>query len=398
MRERFGPIAITIIVGAIALVFTFSGVLSPDVGMSGAVVGAVDGDPISLSEFSREYQRRMAFFQNLKMNPAQLGGFNIKKNVFNELVNRRLQIAEAKRMGFMPSKAAVRDQIREMEVFKKDGQFDLLTYEQVLQANQFTPGTFERLIRSDLILRNWRVYFRKLVTVSQKEVEEEYRLSENKRKVKYVHLNSEVGRKGVLKKVSQAEVDAYLKDSSRKNLVKSRFEAKKTTSYKGKTFDQVKREIARDLIATSKVKETREFSEELARKVLERLGKSAASDKKVNELLKPYGVTVKTSSEMTLKNAYLPGVGEVKELTQDAFGSDQTLQSKGKVYSAVSGPLVALLVEEKTPDMNRLDRTEFKKIADRIVSQKQQELYGDWIESLEKKAKIVVNEDVLNSV
>ena len=47
-------------------------------------------------------------------------------------------------------------------------------------------------------------------------------------------------------------------------------------------------------------------------------------------------------------------------------------------------------------DPSRFDAAEKKKLEDRVVGQKQGELYQKWIEALRKRAKIVENEQVLS--
>ena len=47
-------------------------------------------------------------------------------------------------------------------------------------------------------------------------------------------------------------------------------------------------------------------------------------------------------------------------------------------------------------DLSKLDANELKSVRDRLIGQKQGELYAKWVEVLRKKAKIVENELVLS--
>src|SRR5689334_21479183 len=84
MREKFGPAMVGGIIAFIAFVFIFSGVFTPKATRGlheGSVAGTVNGEPISLAEFNREYSRRMEFFKNLgggKLSEEQLRAFHMK--------------------------------------------------------------------------------------------------------------------------------------------------------------------------------------------------------------------------------------------------------------------------------------------------------------------------------
>ena len=47
-------------------------------------------------------------------------------------------------------------------------------------------------------------------------------------------------------------------------------------------------------------------------------------------------------------------------------------------------------------DPSKLDAEEMKSVRDRLVGQKQGELYAKWVDSLRRKARIVENEHVLS--
>jgi parvulin-like peptidyl-prolyl isomerase len=392
MREKFGPAMVGGIIAFIAFVFIFSGVFTPKATRGlheGAVAGTVNGDPISLAEFNREYSRRMEFFKNLgggKLTDAQLRAFHMKEGVFQELVNRKLMIQEAQRVGMVPSDEEIRTRIREIPAFQKEGKFDRAVYQQVLEANNFTPSGFERTVREDLSSQQWERYFRSRVRVSDEEVKQEYLLSNDKRTIKYVLLSNETGRKGV--QVDPADVDKFLKDTAKVNLAKSQYEGKKETEYKGKSFDDVKTQIARDLLASEKIDQVQKVNENLASQLLNVL----SDEKKANALLKNYGTTVKSTNSVTRSSPYIAGVGEVRPLIVDAF-SDKL--SQPKKYTVPAGVIVAVVTSAEKPDLSKFE-TEKEKLMSQILYRKERELFAEWQKKLSLQAKVERNKSVVN--
>ena len=402
IRTKFGPVIVGGIIGVIALVFVFYGVFNPKTTQgirAGAVAGSVNGDSISIADFNREFARRLEFFKQMaggKLSDEQLKQFRVREGVFQELVSRRLMVQESSRAGMDPSDEEIRAKIREIPAFQKDGKFDTYTYKQVLQANNHTPASFENLIREDLAVQQWTKYFKDRVHVSDEEIKDEFMISRDKRNVKYVLITTEAGKKGV--KVESAEVEKYLKDTGKANIAKAHYEGLKEKEYKGKTFDQVKTEIARDLLASEKLDQIKKINDGLAVQVEGLLTASAGSDAKVNALLKPYGVTVKTTGLFSRESPYLPGIGEARDLTADAFAKkspiDPAQGGKAKKYNSAAWTMVAIVSESQKPDLAKLD-AEREKIVDQMIQRKQRGLEEEWMKKLNAKAKIEMNKAVV---
>lgn len=397
IREKFGTVMIGGIIGFIAFVFIFYGVFSPKATRGlheGAVAGFVNGDAITLSEFNREYTRRVETVKGMfggKISEEQLGAFRLKESVFDDIVRRKLLVQESKKQGIQVADEQVREVIREMPVFQKDKHFDVLTYKQVLEANQYTPGSFEKLVRDDLAAQLWQRYFAQHVSVSVEELRREYESTENKRKLKYVVLNSEA--LGKLIQVTPAEIQKYLAEESKLNLVKAQFEGKKETLYKGKTLDSVKEGIARELIAGSRLEEVQKIGNQLAEKIKTVMTASQSSDAKVNQMLKSVGLGVKTTDWLTRSSSVIQGLGDATPLLKDAFSKSENL-SGPKKYSLAAGLVVALVSEVHTPDFSKFDEQR-ETLLGQVNLRKQQGLYQAWITQLTQRAKVEKNATVL---
>lgn len=402
MRVTFGPVLIGIIISFIAVVFVFYGVFSPKStrGLhSGTVAGVVNGDSISLSEFNRALNQRIEFFKQMTggtVTEEQIKNFRIKEGVFNELVNRKLLSQEALRMGLQAGDEEVKERIRQMDVFQKDGKFNPTHYSQVLTANNFTPSSFERMMRDDLLMQHMSDYLKGRARVTDEEVRREFLVSHQKRNIKFVLLTPESGKKGL--KISVEEIKKYLSDSTKLNLVKSRFESSKDTEFKGKKFEEAKEKIAEAVLASEKHAEIKKINDDLAEQILGLIKVDKAADSRINTLLKPFGVEVKTTGMVNRSQKFLPGMGDAGQILAEAFDKKNPINpvqgGKPKKYNLPSGVVVALVSESETPDLSKLEG-EREKLMKQLVSKKEQDLYESFLKQATKKAKIEKNAAVV---
>lgn len=358
MRQKFGPITISIIIGVIAFVFIFFGVFSPKSTRGlheGSVAGVVNGESIGIPEFNRELNRRMEFFKAIgggKISEAQLKMFHIKESVFQELAQRKLLIQEADRQGMLPSDEEIRDKIRAIEAFRdKSGRFDPLVYKQVLEANRYTPASFEKTVRDDLMAQQWAEYFKARIRVSDEELKREFFETEDQRSVKYV-LMTHGGTPG------------------------------STTQP-----------------TPEKMEEIRKANLVLADKILPLMGDDKAADAKVNSMIASSGLTVKTTALFSKQNRFIPGVGEAPEVLKDAFADQSPIDMKsgGKAKKYVSGNwvLVAVLSETKKPDLSKLDTAQAK-LRGQVAARKERMFFESWMKKLTERAKIEKNPSVVS--
>lgn len=396
VREKFGTLFTGAIIAFIGFIFVVSGVFSGSKtrGLGeGAVAGTVNGDSITLSEFNRALNQRMEFFKNMgggKLSDEQLKAFRIREGVFQELVRRKVVEQEAAKQGLEASDDEVMERIREIPAFQKDGQFNVETYKLTLASNNYTAGSFERMVRGDLSAQAWQTYFRNRTKVSEAELKQQFELNEDKRDIKYALITSEAARQSI--KVDQAEVDKFLADAAKVNLAKSQWEAKKEREYKNMTFDMAKAQIARDLLASEKVDQIKKISDGLADQVAAVMTAEKSSDGKVNALLKPYKAEVKSTGLLSTESKMIPGIGEVPELFKDAFSAP----AKARKYTTSSGVVVAVVTQVKKPDLSKLGESR-SALIQQISSKKQRALYDDWLNKVTAKAKIDPNPAVTQS-
>ncbi len=404
IREKFGTAVIGSIIVFIAFVFIFYGVFSPKSTRGlheGAVAGTVNGEPISIGEFNREFNRRMEYFRSMgavKFTDEQLKKFKLREAVFRELVNRRLLIQELNRQGLMTADDQVREKIEEMAAFQKDGKFSWTTYRQVLGNNNYTPAGFEKLMREDISIQQWDGYFKNRVHASDDELKKEFLISEDQRKIKYVVIARESFNKKL--EVSTDEIKKFLGDASQLNRVKMKFDEAKDTIYRGQKFEEVQETMARNLLAAQKRDEAKKLNLNLAEQIMPMMKLSKNSDSKINQFLKPYQLEVKISEFLTRQNFSLPQVGLSQELMKDSFSEKSPIHldqgGKPKKYEIGGQLVVAAVVQSKNPDLEKL-KDQREELLKKILQRKSRQLQEDSLNKLNDKAKIETNPAVVSS-
>lgn len=387
MRDKLGPWVVGTIMGAIALVFVFYGVYNPKYsGPTAASAGAVNGEPISISEFSKELNRKTQQFQQMfggKVDLAQLKMFNIRQMVFNEIVSRKIMVQQAEKMGLTPSPEQIRDAITKMTVFQKEGQFDKLTYRKVLESNNLAPSQFETMIKQDFMAQMVRDYFSGTIHVSDADAKKDYLEQNEKRSLKYVLLNQTTG--GSTMKIEPKDYEVFFKDTAKAQLAKNRYEdGVKTGQYKDKKYDDVKNDIAKEILSAEQSEKITKTNEALASELVSKFGDAA--------LLKRAGAKLETTQLLSKSAFSVPGFGENPELTEAAFSGKLTKPTK---FTSPLGVVVAQVKESKSVDWSKVKPEELSKARQELLSRKQNQIFQEWMTEVRNKSKIEVNESLI---
>lgn len=171
MRNNVGSWIIKLLLGGIVIVFIFWGV-GPDQKNPNATVATVDGKPIGYMEFSRTYQNlmenvRRQFGENF--NEEMIKALNLKEQAVNQLVDRRVILNAADRMGFKVTDEELALSIRSIPAFQSDSGFNTQAYQQVLSRLGLTPEAFEVSQREDLLIQKVNDFIARTVNVSDEE-------------------------------------------------------------------------------------------------------------------------------------------------------------------------------------------------------------------------------------
>jgi peptidyl-prolyl cis-trans isomerase D len=173
-------------------------------------VADINGEVISPSEFALQYEREVQRYRDLlkgSLTPEMIKGLNIKGNVIESLVQKKLVLQEARSMGLVATDADLVNHLAKTPEFQVGGQFSKDRYLKLLEANRLMPAQFEEDQRDQLTIQRVYSVILDSVHVTDAEVRERYRVEQEKINVNFVKL--QVGDFAAQVKLTDDDVRKY---------------------------------------------------------------------------------------------------------------------------------------------------------------------------------------------
>lgn len=173
-------------IGTTFLVWGFRSTSGPG-GVS--PIAAVEGENIPYAEYQQAYQRQYKLYQERlgeKFSEKILDQLNLKGQVVEGLVGRRLMLHEAKRLGIVVSSDELVAEITTIPAFSDATGFSRDRYLRALQSSRLTPEKFEESLREDLLLRKVEAWVKSGVHLLPDETWEAFRFNRASVKVEYL--------------------------------------------------------------------------------------------------------------------------------------------------------------------------------------------------------------------
>jgi len=159
-------------------------------GTPGETVVSVGGLPVSVGEFQRTYYRQRQLYDRLyqgRLDENMLRQLGIEEQVFEGLVSDRLVELEAKRLGVSVSDEALARAIATSPEFQDDGRFvGTNEIRRRLELQGLSEEDFEHSFRRQLLRESLESLLGASVSVSDAEVEREFRRRTEQVKLEYV--------------------------------------------------------------------------------------------------------------------------------------------------------------------------------------------------------------------
>jgi peptidyl-prolyl cis-trans isomerase D len=190
MRRQHSKLkwVLVLIIAAISVTFVVQFIPSFSEYSSGVVasdVAAVGSESVSAREFQSAYRNNIQRMGS-QVSPEMLRAFGFDKQVLDYLIKQRVVTVEARRLGLQVTDAEVQDKVLSTPPFVDAGGFiGHAKYQQILERNNMTVQEFEEGIRSQLLSEKLRSFLTAGVTVSEMDVEKEYRRINEKAKIDY---------------------------------------------------------------------------------------------------------------------------------------------------------------------------------------------------------------------
>ena len=213
LREKGNSWLLKGLLGFVALTFvTWGGfsVNSQKVVSGGRVAAWVNETPITIREFENHY------YQQAESMRRQLGAaftpelekrLNLRRATFQQLVQEKLQLEEAKRLGIEISDGEVAYRIQETPSFQVGGQYDEARYKRVLQDNRLRRRQFEERQRRALAVLRLRDYIGLGASINNSEIDAAFRWENEQIRVDILPVKPEFLSAGISSKPE--EIKAY---------------------------------------------------------------------------------------------------------------------------------------------------------------------------------------------
>jgi peptidyl-prolyl cis-trans isomerase D len=178
-----------------------------------SVVATVDGHDITVATYQRVYQAQLAALQSTyrgELNTQLIRQLGIPQRVLQQLIDEQAVVAEAQRLGLTITDAELKERIVRMPGLQENGQFiGEARYRQLLQAQRppMRPADFEDQLRRQLLAEKLQGALTAWVTVTDAEVEAEYRRRNEKVKLDLAVFKADQFRAGI--EPTEAEISAH---------------------------------------------------------------------------------------------------------------------------------------------------------------------------------------------
>lgn len=215
MRNAFASkmsyFILTFIFLVIIASFLFSGFDKFSSMGGGKNVASVDGTPITTKEYQIALNRQVEFFNQMMggkgISQKQLEEMGIKQSVLNGLIQQKLIGNLAEQMRLVVSLDEIKNEIKNLPYFKRNEQFDVNLYRNVLQSNGYTPTQFEELIGNDLKQKKVDSIFNTTI-VSENSVKDILKFKNNNLNVTAIKISRQS--LAPLVSVSEQEIKDYM--------------------------------------------------------------------------------------------------------------------------------------------------------------------------------------------
>ena len=167
--HKFFSYLLIAIIFAITISFVFWGI-GPNRSSTSLVIAQVEGEEILVDEFLKAYDKEYKRVREIYTNEEDIKKLNLKENVLNALVDRKVILIAADKAGITVKDEELQEEIMKLPYFQRDGVFNSDVYVKALKLNRMTPKIFEREFKNDIIYTKMSRIIRESVELSTEEL------------------------------------------------------------------------------------------------------------------------------------------------------------------------------------------------------------------------------------
>ena len=208
MRKHMGWIMWTIL-ALIIVSFLFFGIFPSDTGQG--IAASVNGEVISSSELNRVYRNMVDTYRDIfKDQFNESMSRTLRSQALRDLIQGRLLVQEAKRVGLRVSDEEVRAAIMQVPAFSQNGQFDRAAYLRYLDYINQKPNAYEEIQREQMLRQKLERIVEDSVVVTEDELAKAYAARNPKAKKGDLEKNKDAFRQTLIVEKQQAALEAYV--------------------------------------------------------------------------------------------------------------------------------------------------------------------------------------------
>ncbi len=174
------------------------------------VAATVNQTQITFRDYQNAYRNLYQFYQNIyreQFSTALVEQLKLPQQAYDQLVEQALLLQEADRLKVEIDKQDLVKSIAEIPAFQENGVFSKDRYLQVLNSQRLTPDEFEAAQLRQMRVAKVRTMLQEGITASDQEINDEFRLQNEKINLEFLRLAPEQFESRV--KVSDPELAAY---------------------------------------------------------------------------------------------------------------------------------------------------------------------------------------------
>src|SRR5262245_53304494 len=193
-HKRWLYIFLWLVIATFILFYVPSFQSATGAGTPGELLAKVGGLSITVGDYQNAYRRQARFYDRIyqgRLDAATRRRMGLERQAFDSLVEEKLVELEARRVGLSVSDDALLRAIATDPRYQRDGHYvgptDIKRY---LQAEGISEAEFEKSERLNLLRQKLQDLVTASVTVSDAEVEKEFRRRTEQVKAEYVLVDS----------------------------------------------------------------------------------------------------------------------------------------------------------------------------------------------------------------
>jgi peptidyl-prolyl cis-trans isomerase D len=144
-----------------------------------------------MREFQIHYERMIEYYRDQfkeHFTPELMKALNLKKTLVDELIERRLLLQEARRLGFEVTDGELMDSLSAVPEFQSAGRFDRERYRQFLRSKRMSAAEFETEQKKQLAIGKLFSLVLGAAHVAENEIRDRYRVQQEKINLYFIRL------------------------------------------------------------------------------------------------------------------------------------------------------------------------------------------------------------------